>query len=83
MVSERTLDGLTVKMIVGVSSRCRDPAEVSGTFWNLSLICKICSSLHVLIGLQSNKCSSSDVTHNGTRLYSIPNKCSSYMDNEH
>ena len=54
MVSERTLDGLTVKMIVGVSSRCRDPAEVSGTFWNLSLICKICSSLHVLIGLQRN-----------------------------
>ena len=30
-----------------------------------------------------NKCSSLDVTHNGTRLYSIPNKCSSYTDNEH
>jgi len=48
MVSERTLDGLTVKMVVGVSSRCPDPAEVSGTFWNLD------SSLYVLIGLQRN-----------------------------
>jgi len=39
---------------VGVSSQCHDPAEVSvsGTFWNLSLIYKICISLYVLIGLQ-------------------------------
>ena len=35
------------------------------------------------INKECNKCSSSDVTHNGTRLYSIPNKCSSYTDNEH
>jgi len=31
----------------------------------------------------SNKCSSSDITYNGTWLYSISNKCSSYTDNEH
>jgi len=37
-----------------ISSRCHDLAEVSGAFWNLSLIYKICSSLYILIGLQRN-----------------------------
>ena len=55
-------------------SQCHDPAEVSGTFWNLSLIYKICSSLYVLIGLQrnilsskSNQCATLFLWHIGGR----------------
>ena len=40
--------------VVGKSSRRCVLAEVSGTFWNLSLAYKICSSLYILIGLQRN-----------------------------
>ena len=39
---------------VGKSSRCCDPAEFSGTFWNISLVYKFCNSLYILIGLQQN-----------------------------
>ena len=39
---------------VGKSSRHRDPAEVSGTFWNISLVYKFCNSLYLLTGLQRN-----------------------------
>jgi len=39
---------------VGKSSRRRDPAEFSGTFWNISLVYKFCNLLYLLIGLQRN-----------------------------
>ena len=39
---------------VGISSQRRDLAEGSRTFCNLSFIYKICSSLYILIGLQTN-----------------------------
>jgi len=35
---------------LGKSSRRCDLAEVSGTFWNLSLVYKICNLLHILTG---------------------------------
>jgi len=41
-------------IVVGKSSRHRDPAEVSGTFWNISLVYKFCNSLYLLTGLQRN-----------------------------
>jgi len=41
-------------LVVGKSSRHRDPAEVSGTFWNIFLAYKFCNSLYLLIGLQRN-----------------------------
>jgi len=47
---------------VGISSQRRDLAEGSRTFCNLSFIYKICSSLYILIGLQTNM------------LYSKPNQ---------
>jgi len=50
-------------MIVGISSRCRDPVEFSGTFWSISLVYKFCNSLYLLIGLQRNT------------LYSKSNQC--------
>ena len=37
-----------------MTSRCCDPVEVSGTFWNLSLVYKICNLLYILTGLQRN-----------------------------
>ena len=40
--------------IIGKSSRRRDPAEFSGTFWNTFLVYKFCNSLDILIGLQRN-----------------------------
>jgi len=39
---------------VGKSSRRRDPAELTGTFWNISLVYKFCNLLYLLIGLQRN-----------------------------
>jgi len=39
---------------VGKSSRRRDPVEVSGSFWNNSLVYKFKNSLDILIGLQRN-----------------------------
>jgi len=40
---------------VGIASRRRDPAEDSGTFWYISLVCKICNLLYILTGSQRNK----------------------------
>jgi len=42
-----------IGLVVGKSSRRRDPAEFSGTFWNSYLVYKV--DIHcILIGLQQN-----------------------------
>jgi len=43
---------LSMYGIVGKSSRRYDPVEFSGSFWNSSLVYKLCNLLYSLIGLQ-------------------------------
>jgi len=70
---------------VGKSSRRRDPAEVSGTFRNISLVYKFCNSLYLLIGLPRNTLYSKSNQHAtaflrqppGYQLVAIPD-CQKY-----